>query len=124
MLHVVTSGLLAITLLAVTAPAVAAQDTRAAKPAAASVGEPVNVNTATVAQLEALPGVGQRVAERIVDYRTKNGPFKKVEDLMLVPGIGEKTFQLIKPYASISGDTTLKEKVKSSKSSGSKKESR
>lgn len=87
-------------------------------------GKKVNVNTADATQLVLLPRVGPSVAQRILAHRKENGPFKKVEDLMLVPGIGEKTFQLIKPYASISGDTTLKEKVKSSKSSGSKKESR
>lgn len=81
----------------------------------------VNVNSASSTQLALLPRVGPSVAERIVDYRKQNGPFKKPEDLMLVQGIGEKTFQLLKPYVAISGDTTLKEKVKGSKSgSGSK----
>ena len=63
------------------------------------------------------------MADRIVDYRKQNGPFKKPEDLMLVQGIGEKTFQLLKPYVATAGETTLKEKVKGSKSgSGSKSE--
>ena len=59
-----------------------------AKPAPASI----NLNTATAAELEKLPGIGQKVAARIVEYRQKNGPFKKVEELMNVQGIGEKSF--------------------------------
>jgi competence protein ComEA len=59
-----------------------------AKPAAATI----NLNTATAAELEKLPGIGQKVAARIVEYRQKNGPFKKVEELMNVQGIGEKSF--------------------------------
>ncbi len=81
----------------------------------------VNVNSANATQLALLPRVGPSVAERIVDFRKQNGPFKKAEDLMLVQGIGEKTFQLLKPYVAIAGETTLKDKVKGSKSgSGSK----
>jgi competence protein ComEA len=56
----------------------------------------VNINTAGVAELEALPGVGTRTAQRIVDYRQKNGAFKKIEELMNVQGIGEKSFLKIK----------------------------
>ena len=72
----------------------------------------MNVNSADASQLALLPRVGPSVAQRIIDYRKQNGPFKKAEDLMLVQGIGEKTFQLIKPYVATAGETTLKEKVK------------
>ncbi len=71
-----------------------AQSEQGAKPAAA----PVNINTATVAQLEALPGVGPKTAQRIIDYRQKNGSFKKIEELMNVKGIGEKGFLKLKPH--------------------------
>lgn len=81
----------------------------------------VNVNNANATQLALLPRVGPSVAQRIVDYRKQNGPFKKTEDLMLVQGIGEKTFQLLKPYVAVAGETTLKEKVKGSKSGSSSK---
>jgi len=68
-----------------------------AAPAAA-----VNINTAPASELQTLPGIGAKVAERIVEYRQKNGPFKKVEDLMNVRGVGEKNFLKLKPHVSIS----------------------
>jgi competence protein ComEA len=71
----------------------------------------VNINTAGVEQLMFLPRIGPSVAQRIVDFRESNGRFKTVEELMLVRGIGEKTFELIKPHVAVAGDTTLTEKV-------------
>ena len=56
----------------------------------------VNLNTATTAQLQELPGIGPRTAERIIEYRQKNGNFKKIEELMNVKGIGEKSFLKLK----------------------------
>ena len=52
----------------------------------------VNINTAGPTELQQLPGIGERTAARIVEYRQKNGPFKKIEELMNVQGIGEKSF--------------------------------
>jgi competence protein ComEA len=72
----------------------------------------VNVNSADASQLAMLPRIGPSVAQRIVDYRKQNGPFKTTDDLMLVRGVGEKTYQLIKPYLATAGETTLKEKVR------------
>jgi competence protein ComEA len=57
---------------------------------------PVNLNSATAADLEKLPGIGPAVAARILEYRQKNGGFKKVEELMNIRGIGEKTFLRLK----------------------------
>jgi competence protein ComEA len=61
----------------------------------------LNLNSATVEQLETLPGIGRKVAERILEYRTKSGGFKKIEELMNVKGIGEKSFLKIKPLVSV-----------------------
>lgn len=82
-----------------------------AAPAVAQSGV-VNVNTADTSELALLPRVGPSVSQRIVDFRDENGPFESVEDLMLVRGIGEKTFALMEPHVTISGETTLTEKVK------------
>jgi competence protein ComEA len=78
----------------------AAQEPRAAAAAAAATAAPINLNTATVAQLETLPGIGKATAERIVEYRQKSG-FKKVEDLMNVRGIGEKSFLKLKALVTV-----------------------
>lgn len=80
----------------------------------------ININAADATQLSLLPRIGPSVAQRIVDYRKKNGPFKTTDDLMLVQGIGEKTYQLIKPYVAVSGESSLKEKVKSGKAKDKK----
>ena len=60
----------------------------------------INLNTATIDQLTTLPGVGRKTAELIIEYRTKSGGFKKIEELMNVKGIGEKTFLKLKPLVS------------------------
>ena len=65
----------------------------------------VNLNTATAAELEALPGIGAKTAARIIDYRQKKGPFKKIEEIMNVQGIGEKSFLKLKPQITVSGNS-------------------
>ena len=67
----------------------------------------VNVNTASQAELEALNGIGPAKARAILDYRQKNGPFKSVDDLKKVTGIGDKTLESIRKDVSLSGATTL-----------------
>ncbi len=89
-------------------PAAAAQ---APSPAKTPAGV-VNVNTASAEQLALLPRVGPSIAQRIVALRKSDGPFKGAEDLMLVRGIGESTFALIKDYVVVEGKTTLTEKVR------------
>jgi competence protein ComEA len=99
MIRTMARVLLAVWLAAVP---LAAQDggTRqaGAKPAAAAS---LNLNTATAAQLEALPGIGKATADRIVEYRQKSGSFKRIEDLMNVRGIGEKAFLRLKPLVTV-----------------------
>jgi competence protein ComEA len=58
----------------------------------------LNLNTATVDQLQRLPGVGPSLAKRIVDFREKKGGFKRIEELLAVPGISEKKWQQLKEY--------------------------
>lgn len=70
-------------------------------PTHAAPGATVNINTASAAQLEELPGIGAKTAQRIVEFRQKNGPFRKVEELMNVKGIGEKSFLKLKPHLSV-----------------------
>jgi competence protein ComEA len=81
-----------------------AKATSRASGAKATPSAPVNLNTATEAQLETLPGIGPKVAQRIVEFRQKNGSFKKAEDLMNVRGIGEKNFLKLKPLVTIGSE--------------------
>ena len=64
----------------------------------------VDLNTSTAKELQQLPGIGKGLAKRIVDYRTTNGPFKNVEELIQVRGIGKKTFAKMKERLTV-GDT-------------------
>ena len=73
----------------------------------------VNINTADAAQLALLPGVGAKAAQQIVDYRTQHGEFQKPTDLMQVKGFGDKRFEKLSAYITVSGKTTLSSKVKS-----------
>jgi competence protein ComEA len=83
----------------------AAPDAGGAQPSASSVGGApqgkVDLNTATVTQLDALPGVGPITAQHIVDWRTRNGRFAKIEQLREVDGIGEHRFQQLRELVTV-----------------------
>ena len=81
-------------------------------------GKKVNINQASAEQLANLPRVGAKAAQRIVDFRKSRGPFARPEDLMEVKGFGEKRFGELRPYVTVSGPTTLDQKVSSAGSRG------
>lgn len=59
---------------------------------------PVNINTASAAELDTLPGIGGVLSQRIIDYRSQNGRYQNVDELLNVKGIGDKLLAKIKPY--------------------------
>lgn len=61
----------------------------------------ININTASSVELQKLPRIGEKVAQRIIDFRTKNGKFKRTEDIMKVSGIGESIFNQIKDQITV-----------------------
>ena len=84
----------------------AAQTSSGAAAAARKAIVTININTASVKELDALPGIGTKTAELIVEYRQKNGPFKKIEELMNVRGVGEKSFLKLKPQLTVTAKAT------------------
>lgn len=90
-MHTHTLLVLLLAALMLPLPASAAQPARPASEvrAATTTGAPVNINTAGVKELMALDGIGHAVAEKIVEYRQKNGPFTKPEELRKVSGVGK-----------------------------------
>jgi comEA protein len=58
----------------------------------------ININTATAEELEVLPRIGPKTAQKIVEFREQHGPFRRVEHLMQIPGISEKKFLEIRPH--------------------------
>jgi competence protein ComEA len=116
--NTLTNLVAALVTFAVLVPAVQAAEQA---PAGNSPAGVININTADASQLAHLPRIGPKAAERIVEYRTANGPFRKTTDLMQVKGIGEKSFEVLRPYLTVEGPTTLGAKQRSGQSrSGSK----
>ncbi len=66
----------------------------------------VDLNDGTLAELKHLPGIGAVLAERIVAHRASHGAFRRVEDLVLVPGIGKKRFQQLRPFVAVRKPTS------------------
>jgi competence protein ComEA len=70
---------------------------------AVAADAPVNINTASVAELATISGIGPAKAQAIVDHREKNGQFKTVDDLKLVRGIGDKMLERLRPQVTVDG---------------------
>ena len=82
----------------------------------------VNINSATKEQLESLDGIGPVKAQAIIDYRKKNGPFKSLEDVKKVDGVGDATFDKIRKDISLSGTTKIDSPAKPEAKKEEKKE--
>ena len=78
----------------------------------------VNINTASAEELQLLPRVGPSLAGRIIEFRDTNGPFRTVDEILAVKGIGDSSFEKLAPYIVTSGATTLAEKVRLARSTG------
>lgn len=63
--------------------------------------QPININTATSAELQQLPGIGPTTAKAIVTYRTKNGPFRKVDELLIIRGLSRSKLRTLRPYLKV-----------------------
>lgn len=70
-------------------------------PVQSAAGEKLDLNTATAAQLEALPGIGEKLAQRIIAYRAANGPFEDADNIMEVPGIGAGKYEQIRDSVTV-----------------------
>lgn len=73
--------------------------------------KPINLNTATAAQLEELPGVGPVTAKAILEFRAKSGPFRRVEDLLAVHGISQNKLKKLRPYVTVAPATPAPHKT-------------
>src|SRR5262245_31083388 len=89
-----------IAALSVSAPA-AAPGAAESRAVVAKGQVSVDVNAATEEEFVSVPGIGKSLARRIVEFRDKNGPFKQIEELMKVQGIGEKSLEKLRPYLTL-----------------------
>jgi competence ComEA-like helix-hairpin-helix protein len=69
---------------------------------------PLDLNSATPEQLEQLPGIGPSAAQAIVNFRTKSGPFRRVEDLLAIRGISQRKLDELRPYVMVGGSADPK----------------
>ena len=97
---IVTSFLFVFVLACASAVPAAAAPSAAPK-ATASEARPIDLNTADLAALESVPGIGKSLSQRILTFREKNGPFQSVDDLLKVQGVGEKSIQKLRPYLTV-----------------------
>jgi len=69
--------------------------------AASKTDQKININTASATELQQLPRIGEKVAQRIIDFREKHGKFQKIEEIMKVKGIGERMFANLKELITV-----------------------
>ncbi len=91
-------------------------DTASGTASSSEPQEKLDLNTATQEELDALPGIGPVKAEAILQYREESGPFRTVEEIMEVKGIGEKTLEQLRPYITVEGESSSPSAVSSSES--------
>jgi competence protein ComEA len=101
------AGARALALLIALGLGLGAMSARAAEEPPRLTGK-VNINTASVEELQLLPGIGATRAEAIVAERKRRGGFKRVEDLLEVKGIGEASLARLRPYVTIEGKTSAR----------------
>ncbi len=93
------AGLAALAVISLALPVLAAESAPQGK---------VNVNTATLQELQLLPGIGASRAQAMIEARKQRGGFKRVEDLLEVKGIGERSLQRLRPHVTLMGKTTAR----------------
>ena len=93
------AGLVALAAISFSLPALAAGSAPQGK---------VNVNTATMQELQLLPGIGESRAEAMIEARKQRGGFESVEDLLEVSGIGERSLERLRPHVTLKGKTTAR----------------
>jgi competence ComEA-like helix-hairpin-helix protein len=106
----IASGFLALALCAIAVPLATGpeglpKETRRTAEAPATA---IDINRATVEDFSKLPGIGPKLAQRIVAFREKHGPFRRVEDLLAIRGIGHKKWKKIRPYLRVGNDGSAK----------------
>jgi len=89
---------LIVAMTAIAAPTLTAVDDQVKK---------ININTATLTELQQLPRIGEKIAQRIIEFRNQNGDFKKIEELLKVKGIGEQMFSRLKDKITV-GEGSVK----------------
>ena len=110
-----SAGLLVISLTGGMAPALDVSSSLQLDPADRIVGrileqrseqeiEPIDINAATAEELNEVPGIGPVMAARIIEFRTEHGPFKRVDDLLDVSGIGVRSLERLRPYLTVKSE--------------------
>lgn len=106
-MHVRRAGWMAVAVVLGWVPGWAAGALPAAGEAASALAaqeeriEPIDVNRATSEELQRVPGIGPATAQRIIEWREQHGPYERLEDLLNIRGIGEKTLEKLRPYLTV-----------------------